>query len=94
MCRSNLNSNSVDLQLFRETMEASIIVSVLLALAEQLVGTKDSVISDVGGDTTVVDTVASSPESMSTPTEKRLLRKLRIQIFAGAGVGLLIALAM
>lgn len=82
------------LQLFRETMEASIIVSVLLALAEQLVQAKDSVNTDIGGDTTAVDTLASSTEPDRTPTEKRLLKKLRVQIFAGAGAGLLIALAM
>lgn len=29
-----------------------------------------------------------------TATERKLLRKLRIQIFAGAGIGLLVALAV
>lgn len=121
------------MQLFRETLEAAIIVSVLLALVEQLVSGKkgSSSSSDSDGDTTIkhsptgydsISTDYTEPNHQTgpggavnpttteaainehhdegrdkngrTPEERRLLKKLRIQIFAGAGAGLLVALAV
>jgi high-affinity iron transporter len=69
-------------------LEAAIIVSVLLALAEQLVSAKEYGLDTVG--TTSTDEQVYE----RTTNEKKLLRKLRVQIFAGAAVGLLVALAM
>ncbi|KAK9896518.1 iron permease FTR1 [Cystobasidium minutum MCA 4210] len=99
--------------LFRETLEAAIIVSVLLALVEQLVsgtnpshpGYKGVTTHTLGrgegtsnDNTDRVSTTLGDDSDLDkhgrTLTERRLLRKLRIQIFAGAGIGLLIALAV
>lgn len=98
------------IQLFRETLEAAIIVSVLLALVEQLVsgtspahpGYKSTTTLALPreGDDENVETSQSLGDDEEldkngrTETERRLLRKLRIQIFAGAGIGLFIALAV
>ncbi|KNZ81593.1 Plasma membrane iron permease [Termitomyces sp. J132] len=66
----NLFSVTIFFIVFRETLEAAIIVSVLLGLVEQIVHEDDR-------------------------THRRLLiRKLRIQIFAGSALGLLVALAI
>lgn len=53
------------------------------------------------GSTTAVETSQSLGQGDDdldkhgrTATERKLLRKLRIQIFAGAGIGLLVALAV
>jgi high-affinity iron transporter len=100
-------------QLFRETLEAAIIVSVLLALVEQLVSgtsashpgyknvsTTHTLDRGEGTSNAVTETSQSLGDDEEldkhgrTLTERRLLRKLRIQIFAGAGIGLLIALAV
>lgn len=97
--------------LFRETLEAAIIVSVLLALVEQLVsgtspdhpGYKSVTTHTLGrgeGSSNIVETSQSLGDDEDldkhgrTATERKLLRKLRIQIFAGAGIGLLVALAV
>ncbi|KDQ56975.1 hypothetical protein JAAARDRAFT_131311 [Jaapia argillacea MUCL 33604] len=104
--------------LFRETLEAAIIVSVLLALVEQI-AKEDPAKLNLGAETisgsasTEDQTAANSVERVdrdkdeagSSGTEapeledrdvtaRRLMRKLRIQIFAGAGIGLLIAVAI
>ena len=91
---------------FRETLEAAIIISVLLALVEQLVHSKSSSslsnnaeeshvtqsqFTDLNGE---VSQNAGMPLLEQDVTQKRLLRKLRIQIFAGAAAGLLVALIM
>jgi high-affinity iron transporter len=99
-------------QLFRETLEAAIIVSVLLALVEQLVTSTDSsypgykgvttthTLDGGQGSTTLQTSEGGKDEFLAldkhgrTETERKLLRKLRIQIFAGAGLGLLVALAV
>ncbi|KAJ7154728.1 iron permease FTR1 [Mycena filopes] len=99
----NLFSVPIFFIVFRETLEAAIIVSVLLGLAEQIVhedparfgqrgaiaGSRNS--NDNSSDSK--DEVVSDPED--DPAHRRkLIRKLRIQIFAGAGLGLFLALAI
>ncbi|KII91246.1 hypothetical protein PLICRDRAFT_105468 [Plicaturopsis crispa FD-325 SS-3] len=99
----NLFSVPIFFIVFRETLEAAIIVSVLLGLVEQIVHedpnrlapgliTQDSERLDAvepaaleGSADAVIDTL---------PARKKLIRKLRIQIFAGSAIGLLIALAI
>ncbi|KAF8067722.1 iron permease FTR1 [Lyophyllum atratum] len=97
----NLFSVPIFFILFRETLEAAIIVSVLLGLVEQI----------VHGDPTISPTVTqtfteeskdgaeSAPIALSDPEDdqirrRRLIRRLRIQIFTGAGLGLLLASAI
>ncbi|KAG6915687.1 hypothetical protein DXG01_010415 [Tephrocybe rancida] len=85
---------------FRETLEAAIIISVLLGLVEQIVHS-DSGISPAVTPPEIESKNGSNsdPVNLSDPeddaTHRRLLiRKLRIQIFAGSALGLLIALAI
>ncbi|QRV79486.1 plasma membrane iron permease [Ceratobasidium sp. AG-Ba] len=109
--------------LFRESLEAAIIVAVLLSLVEQIVlkaaARHPSLSSQTqrdGSDPSLgrtrtreskksaphADTAAHPEHDNGTehsaeaiPEHKRLLiRKMRIQVFAGAGVGLLIAVAI
>ncbi|KAK7046881.1 iron permease FTR1 [Favolaschia claudopus] len=95
----NLFSIPVFFIVFRETLEAAIIVSVLLGLAEQIVyedparfGQRPQVAASTGSNDSK-DDATSDPED--DPAHRRLLiRKLRIQIFAGAGLGLFLALAI
>ena len=106
---------------FRETLEAAIIVSVLLGLVEQIVHQDPALLP--GGVPPTAPTSApaqdegsphekssssNSDEGLPTPPEltsveetepnqlntKRILRKMRIYIFAGAFLGLFIALAI
>ncbi|KAI0790434.1 Ftr1 protein [Abortiporus biennis] len=95
---------------FRETLEAAIIVSVLLGLVEQIVQEDSSrrfeattvVSASVDDDKRESEkdaTPASTTPELSSPEEeerrlKRLTRKMRIQIFLGSFVGLFIALAI
>ncbi|KAK0435816.1 Ftr1 protein [Desarmillaria tabescens] len=90
---------------FRETLEAAIIVSVLLGLAEQIVhddpgqigatitsGSHDSKDSPrVEGEGALSDSLSDEDDLVH---RRRLIRKLRIQIFLGAGLGLFLALAI
>jgi high-affinity iron transporter len=95
------------LQVFRETLEASIIVSVLLALVEQIVHEPRS------GATTAVTTahdpdhkpeksdedVDSKHDSPTAVSEDRqetrlLIKKMRKMVFLGSAAGFFIALAM
>ncbi|VDB91672.1 unnamed protein product [Peniophora sp. CBMAI 1063] len=94
---------------FRETLEAVIIVSVLLGLVEQIVLDHDKKFrtpiaeapspsaaeekSAVAGPSTTA-TTAQEDDVESAFNKRRLIRKMRIQIFAGAGVGLFVALAV
>ncbi|KAH9000833.1 iron permease FTR1 [Lactarius hatsudake] len=74
---------------FRETLEAVIIVSVLLGLVEQIVHTDPG---RLPGETT---TPSGSSESEDDPLRKRrLIRKMRFQIFAGSALGFLVAAAI
>ncbi|KAJ7723384.1 iron permease FTR1 [Mycena metata] len=95
----NLFSVPIFFIVFRETLEAAIIVSVLLGLAEQIVHddpTRFGQRGAIGGSNSPSDSkdeVTSDPED--DPAHRRkLIRKLRIQIFAGAGLGLFLALAI
>jgi len=92
----NLFSVPIFFIVFRETLEAAIIVSVLLGLVEQIVHEDHSravsIISDEKRDD------ASPPELLSEEDHaiksKRLIKKMRIQIAAGSALGLFIALAI
>ncbi|KAI0070989.1 Ftr1 protein [Panus rudis PR-1116 ss-1] len=90
---------------FRETLEAAIIVSVLLGLVEQLVHEDGQRRVAAASATTPTEEkregseeLALQPDLPSQEDEqlraKRLIRKMRIQIFAGSIVGLFIALAI
>ncbi|GAA5851025.1 hypothetical protein JCM9279_005263 [Rhodotorula babjevae] len=65
----------------RETIEAAIIISVLLGLVESLVHDKPA-----DGDDVV--------EKLDADERKRLIRRMRLQIWAGALAGLFIALCI
>ncbi|KAG6829745.1 hypothetical protein H0H92_003621 [Tricholoma furcatifolium] len=83
---------------FRETLEAAIIISVLLGLVEQIVlndpiGSPTITQSTIDEDSKKGSDSASDPED-DTAHRRMLIRKLRIQIFAGGALGLLIALAI
>ncbi|KAF5360240.1 hypothetical protein D9757_011876 [Collybiopsis confluens] len=98
----NLFSVPIFFIAFRETLEAAIIVSVLLGLAEQIVYEDPGRLSHARNTLSA----ASGEETSESPTadisvaadgeiqRRRLIRKLRIQIFAGAGIGLFIALSI
>ncbi|KAF8156787.1 Ftr1 protein [Crassisporium funariophilum] len=98
----NLFSVPIFFIVFRETLEAAIIVSVLLGLAEQIVhddsGQSATTTQATDGETSsekessnVSDQIAPVDDTIQ---RRRLIRKLRIQIFLGAGLGLFIALAI
>ncbi|KAJ3889863.1 iron permease FTR1 [Lentinula edodes] len=97
----NLFSVPIFFIAFRETLEAAIIVSVLLGLAEQIVyedpgrftqeHTVTSTTDESKQDSPEQDLAVAADEEVQ---RRRLIRKLRIQIFAGAGIGLLIALSV
>jgi high-affinity iron transporter len=112
----NLFSVPIFFIVFRETLEAAIIVSVLLGLAEQIVhedptrfGHRGPIGGSNGSSDSSKDEVSTDPEDDSAHRRK-LIRKLRIQvsvletrlaspdcfrqIFAGAGLGLFLALAI
>ncbi|KAJ6469499.1 iron permease FTR1 [Mycena sanguinolenta] len=96
----NLFSVPIFFIVFRETLEAAIIVSVLLGLAEQIVyedparfGQRRQITAESDGSHDSKDEVSSDPED-DTAHRRQLIRKLRIQIFAGAGLGLFLALAI
>ncbi|KAJ3511134.1 hypothetical protein NMY22_g15746 [Coprinellus aureogranulatus] len=102
----NLFSVPIFFLVFRETLEAAIVISVLLGLAEQIVHESVAAAAanpvphpekhDGHGDTPDEkneEAVASQNESKPIE-EKAFIRKLRIQIFAGAGLGLLLALGI
>ncbi|EJD54574.1 iron permease FTR1 [Auricularia subglabra TFB-10046 SS5] len=74
---------------FRETLEAAIILSVLLGIVDQLI--YKNAVAAPGSATAASD---GDVEALPPGWEKRLVRKLRIQIFAGALAGFLIALAI
>ena len=84
---------------FRETLEAAIIVSVLLGLVEQIVHEDTSraislVSDDKDKDLSPDGTPVLTSEEDTAARNKRLFRKMRIQIAAGSGLGLFIALAI
>ncbi|WVQ98338.1 hypothetical protein IAU59_005461 [Kwoniella sp. CBS 9459] len=78
---------------FRETIEAGIIISVLLSFVEQLMLTGKLASED--NSTTSVDNPAAangSPEDLEK--RRKLIRRMRIQIWAGTISGFLLALAI
>ncbi|KAG8747140.1 high-affinity iron permease [Ceratobasidium sp. 414] len=112
---------------FREALEASIVVAVLLSLVEQIVlqaGTRHPSLSSQvqqGGSDPALGRVQTRESKKSGPHtaasdppaahpkhdtgsehsangipeyKRRLIRRMRIQVFAGAGLGLIIALAI
>lgn len=74
----------------RETIEAGIIVSVLLAFVEQLVttGTLSTTSSTINGQ------ISTQEKSDDDKRMAKLLRRMRIQVWAGAVAGFVIALAI
>ncbi|KAH7920654.1 iron permease FTR1, partial [Leucogyrophana mollusca] len=103
MAPQNLFSVSIFFIVFRETLEAAVIVSVLLGLVEQIVH-DDPQRLGVSGE--IVDRIqaaaaANAPDSdlpveggQSDALKRRLIRKLRFQVFLGTGIGLLIAVCL
>ncbi|SJL09917.1 related to high-affinity iron transporter FtrA [Armillaria ostoyae] len=87
----NLFSVPIFFIVFRETLEAAIIISVLLGLAEQIV--QDERRPLVAAEANSEET-RSENNSDNVVKRRRLIRKLRIQIFLGAGIGLGIAFAI
>lgn len=86
---------------FRETLEAAIIISVLLGLVEQIVSedhrrsTASALVAVDDKDGSTGDPVSPSPDSEEEKQRlRRLVKKMRWQIFAGSAVGLFIALAI
>ena len=87
---------------FRETLEAAIIISVLLGLVEQIVS-EDQQRKSAASPLAAVDDKDGSPGDTTSPNlnseeEKqrfrRLVKRMRWQIFAGSATGLFIALAI
>ncbi|KAH9941127.1 iron permease FTR1 [Epithele typhae] len=87
---------------FRETLEAAIIISVLLGLVEQIVHQDPSLITPSASapapvedpeKRSGVDSASGSSEEPQVDT-RALLRKMRIYIFSGAFLGLFLALAI
>jgi len=86
----NLFSVPIFFIVFRETLEAAIIVSVLLGLAEQIVNDDPSQVSQITGSATVQtegEETKSNSEGSATNVavedvvqRRRLMRKLRFQV--------------
>lgn len=85
----NLFSVPIFFIVFRETLEAAIIVSVLLGLAEQIVhddpGTASTLTKSTTDDATSKDGSNTGPIALLDPEDdlvhrRRLIRKLRIQV--------------
>ena len=75
----NLFSIPIFFIVFRETLEAAIIVSVLLGLAEQIVSRDPSFVADTQG---LAEGDAANSESGvdDSVQRRRLLRRMRIQV--------------
>ena len=75
----NLFSVPIFFIVFRETLEAAIIVSVLLGLAEQIVTRDPNFIEQLTQTQTSND--SANPEPVDDAVQRRrLLRKLRLQV--------------
>ncbi|KAF8632899.1 hypothetical protein AX17_004745 [Amanita inopinata Kibby_2008] len=85
---------------FRETVEAAIIISTLLGLAQQIAYDDTHSIITATNSVEKVDKETDNSPALSTVEEdeqlvrRRLARKLTVQIFLGSAVGFLIALAI
>ncbi|KAL8286872.1 hypothetical protein RQP46_003878 [Phenoliferia psychrophenolica] len=79
---------------FRETIEAAIIISVLLGLVENLVdrtgASPDGTLIEGGTEATE----AELEKKEDAERRRNLIKRMRMQIWAGAGVGLFIALCI
>ncbi|KAI9458911.1 iron permease FTR1 [Lactarius psammicola] len=98
----NIFSVPIFFIVFRETLEAVIIVSVLLGLVEQIVHTDSG---HLQGETTpsslregsdhkekgVVSSQGLSESEDDSLRKRRLIRKMRLQIFFGSALGFLVA---
>ncbi|KIK41684.1 hypothetical protein CY34DRAFT_805774 [Suillus luteus UH-Slu-Lm8-n1] len=92
MATQNLFSVSIFFIVFRETLEAVIIVSVLLGLVEQIVhGDVDPRFQTI---TEQLRPAAETEGDSDLTAKRRLVRKLRFQVLAGASVGLFVAFAL
>jgi high-affinity iron transporter len=74
----NLFSIPIFFIVFRETLEAAIIVSVLLGLAEQIVSRDPNFVADTR--VPAEDAENSEPVVDDAVQRRRLLRKMRIQV--------------
>lgn len=83
----DLFSVSIFFIIFRETIEAAIIVSVLLSFVEQLMSSGQ--LAPRSG-----PAIEGNEEDGETVRVKRIIRRMRIQIWAGAATGLFIALCI
>ncbi|TFK41496.1 Ftr1 protein [Crucibulum laeve] len=101
----NLFSVPIFFIVFRETLEAAIIVSVLLGLSKQIAEADPGIVpvgpqsdtNDSRDDASKVesDVAATTASSEDGPVQRqRLIRKLRWLILGGAGVGLLAAITI
>ncbi|KAH8101808.1 Ftr1 protein [Cristinia sonorae] len=83
---------------FRETLEAAIIISVLLGLVEQIVQEDHSRAVSLVTDEKHEEAADGTPElpnqEDSAVRAKRLIKKMRLQIVLGSAVGLFLALAI
>ncbi|EED84852.1 iron permease FTR1 [Postia placenta Mad-698-R] len=96
----NLFSVPIFFIVFRETLEAAIIVSVLLGLVEQIVHEDPNAIAAARRPRPQNEN-EEDPEDENEANEEdnalaaaRLVRKMRIQIFLGSALGLFVALAI
>ncbi|KAK2465582.1 hypothetical protein APHAL10511_002474 [Amanita phalloides] len=96
----NLFSVPIFFIVFRETIEAAIIIATLLSLAHQIVHDDNST-STLAQSEDKDDKESDNFVNTPTPTaddrqavNRRLARKLKIQIFVGAAVGFITALAI
>ena len=74
----NLFSIPIFFIVFRETLEAAIIVSVLLGLAEQIVSRDPNFTAETSGEEDAANN--SEPVVDDVVQRRRLLRKMRIQV--------------
>ncbi|KAG1729694.1 Ftr1 protein [Suillus lakei] len=101
MTAQNLFSISIFFIVFRETLEGAVIVSVLLGLVEQIVHRDIDQFQTLTEHSRPVSahhndsetTIQGEGESDAT-LKRRLVRKLRVQVLAGASIGLFIAFAL
>ncbi|CAK5272180.1 unnamed protein product [Mycena citricolor] len=92
----NLFSVPIFFIVFRETIEAALIISVLLGLAEQIVYDDTNKFGQrhhIAESSDTEKDASADPED-DTAHRKMLIRKMRIQIFSGAFLGLFLALAI
>jgi high-affinity iron transporter len=65
---------------FRETLEAAVIISVLLGLADQIIQDDQQRLTTVDSAVGSPSITATSAASDDEPTRRRLVKKLRIQV--------------